>query len=242
MDCQFRSAAFGGFNRQDVMEYLERTAREHGGAVRALQEQLDAARQESAGLTARLEQAEARARELESALEQESAGRTAAEEQARSLLQEREERAARLAQEQEELRRQLARTRSERDGLRRQVERLEPDALAYAAVKERSAGVELDAHRRAQGIMDEADRQARALRQQTDQWLSRVGREYGGLRTQMDAAMAAAAGELDKVRRLLEGVSQTLAQQDGALDALSKAYTENSQPRVPAPMPLDETE
>lgn len=242
MDCQFRNAAFGGFNRQDVMEYLERTAREHGDAVRSLQDSLSAARQEGSALTDQLEQAEARGRELEVKLERSRAECIAAQKQAQSQAQELEERTGRLEQEKEELRLLLAQAEAERDKLCRQVEQLEPDALAYAAVKERSAGIELDAHRRAQGIVDEAGRQAKALHQQTDQWLGRVGQKYGDLRGQMDAAMTAAAGELDKVRQLLEGVSQSLAQQDAALDELTKSYTESSQPRVPAPMPLNEAE
>ena len=55
----------------------------------------------------------------------------------------------------------LEESRREAEALREQVARLEPDAAAYAAVKDRSAGVELEAHRRAQGVLDQANSQAR---------------------------------------------------------------------------------
>ena len=41
MDNQFRNAAFGGFNRQDVMDYLERTAKEHSEELAQLRARLD---------------------------------------------------------------------------------------------------------------------------------------------------------------------------------------------------------
>ena len=36
MDHPFRSAAFGGFNRQDVLDYLEKTSAENGLRQREL--------------------------------------------------------------------------------------------------------------------------------------------------------------------------------------------------------------
>ena len=53
MDNQFRNAAFGGFNRQDVMEYLERTAREHSEELAQLRARLDEAQNQCNALAAR---------------------------------------------------------------------------------------------------------------------------------------------------------------------------------------------
>ena len=53
MDHPFRSAAFGGFNRQDVLDYLEKTSAENGLRQRELQEKLEAAQEECRQLTAR---------------------------------------------------------------------------------------------------------------------------------------------------------------------------------------------
>ena len=230
MDSQFRTAAFGGFHRQDVMDYLERSAKEQREALQALQEKIDQLQKEKDEVSARLEESQTRTRvltqecdECRREREREHSGRLAAEEKA------------------EGLERRLALSEAEGAELRDRVAKLEPDAAAYAAVKERSAGIELEAHRRAQGVLDEAQEQARQLHQKMEQWLGRVGREYDQLCTQVDATVSHAAGELDKVRQSLDRISQAMAQQDGALDGLTQAYSQLDSTKVPAPVPLDET-
>jgi chromosome segregation ATPase len=131
-------------------------------------------------------------------------------------------------------------SRREAEALREQVARLEPDAAAYAAVKDRSAGVELEAHRRAQGVLDQANSQARHLRQQMEQWMTRVGREYDALRTEVEATISHAADQLDKAGKCLEQVSALLSDQDVALEELSRAYDSTAPDKVPAPVPLEE--
>ena len=138
------------------------------------------------------------------------------------------------------LRRQLEESRREAEALREQVARLEPDAAAYAAVKDRSAGVELEAHRRAQGVLDQANSQARHLRQQMEQWMTRVGREYDALRTEVEATISHAVDQLDKAGKCLEQVSALLSDQDVALEELSRAYDSTAPDKVPAPVPLEE--
>ena len=46
MDHQFRTAAFGGFNRQDVLDYLASSALANQQQLQAVQEQLDQSRKE----------------------------------------------------------------------------------------------------------------------------------------------------------------------------------------------------
>jgi len=231
MDNQFRSVAFGGFNRHDVMEYLERTAGEYAQSLQNLQGQLFKTEQERDELAARLDEAQA---EMEETAEQ-------AAESAQALEQERQ--ARKKAEEQVQALQSRADTlEAERQRLQEEADRLRPDAEAYAAVKERSAGIELDAHRRAQGVLDQADEQARQLRGQMDQWLSRVRREYDQLCSQVDATVAHAAGELEKVRSSLERITDGLESQAGAMDTLVEAYNATDPQRVPAPVPLDEEE
>ena len=67
-----------------------------------------------------------------------------------------------------------------------------------------------------------------------------MSREYDQLCSQVDATVSHAAGELDKARQSLERISQTMAQQDGALDELKRAYGQQGGAKVPAPVPLDE--
>lgn len=227
MDSQFRNAAFGGFNRQDVMEYLERTSKEHNEALAQLRSQLEQVQQEMSEQNAKQELLQGQVQRLTEArdaavqeTEQEKSARLDAEQQ----VQERE---ARLARLENELR-----------ILRGTVEQLKPDAEAYAAVKERTAGVELEAHRRAQKIVDEAREEAARMHRQMEQWLGRFGREYEELCGQVDATVAHAAGELDKVRMSLDRISQCVGHQEEALVGMARVM-EQDPAKVPAPLPLD---
>ena len=174
MDHQFRNAVFGGFNRQDVLDYLETLARENAQKRQELEQSIGRAEGERDELRAQKQALEEQKRALEGEKEEllRSVQRSQSELAAlRTQLGEREQTARQTQQALEESRR-------EAEALREQVARLEPDAAAYAAVKDRSAGVELEAHRRAQGVLDQANSQARHLRQQMEQWMTRVGREY----------------------------------------------------------------
>ena len=201
MDHQFRNAVFGGFNRQDVLDYLETLARENAQKRQELEQSIGRAEGERDELCAQKQALEQTARQTQQALEE---------------------------------------SRREAEALREQVARLEPDAAAYAAVKDRSAGVELEAHRRAQGVLDQANSQARHLRQQMEQWMTRVGREYDALRTEVEATISHAADQLDKAGKCLEQVSALLSDQDVALEELSRAYDSTAPDKVPAPVPLEE--
>lgn len=198
MDNRFRSAAFGGFNRQDVMDYLERAAKEHEQQMEELRAQLEQAQQEMAQLRSQLTQAQEQAQQTRAELERNTTDRQNAQEQS-SLL----------AQTQEELVR-----------LRGQVARLEPDAVAYSAIKERTAGIELEAHRRAQAIVDEAQAQVEQLRREQSQWLERVERDYYDLRAQVGTTVTQAASELERVRQGLDNISLCMNNQHSALDRL----------------------
>ena len=81
---------------------------------------------------------------------------------------------------------------------------------AYTAVKERAAGVELEAHCRAQNVLNEADGQARELRRGMEQWLGRVQLEYDALRSEVESTVSHAADQLEKAGKCLEQVNACL--------------------------------
>ena len=229
MDHPFRSAVVGGFNRQDVLNFLEEQARQASQSQQKLQGELDALRQERGDLSGQLDQVR---QELE------VSGQEAAE------LKDRLERSGReLADSQkrsETLARELEEARKERDALRREVEALRPDAQAYAELKECTAGVELEAHRRAKAIQEKAEGDVQKVRRQTEQWLQKVGREYDALRGQVESTVAQAAGELEKVGAGLEQINALMDSQGEALEDVRRAYDATDLNRIEAPMPLDE--
>ena len=216
MDHQFRNAALGGFHKQDVLDYLELTAREH-------KEQTDA-------LQAQLEQLQARC----ASLEEQSALANHQQEEKSALADRLQEENTQLKVTVTQLQQQLAasqnesellRARAEQDAhscrqLQQQIDKLGPDAAAYAAVKERTAGVELEAHRRAQAIVDEAQVQAEQVRRELGQWLERVERDYYDLRAQVGTTVTQAASELERVRLGLDNITLCMNNQHSALDRL----------------------
>ena len=174
MDHPFRSAALGGFNKQDVLSFLEEQAKQSAKAQQTLQGRLEAAerqsetlRQEGEELRQQLEEAR---REVETARQSRDSLHVQLEQVNQELSASREQ----LSQAAKE----LEQARRERDEARSQLEELRPDAQAYVQLKERTAGVELEAHRRAQAIQEKAESDAQRTRRQVNQWFQRLGREY----------------------------------------------------------------
>jgi chromosome segregation ATPase len=223
---QFRGSAFGGFNRQDVMDYIERAAKEHSEQVENLQQALAAAEESRGELEAKLaeaDQREARCTGENGELRQNLSEKTAALEAARADL---ERKSSALVRAEESL-----------ALLRDQVKELAPAAESYRQIKERTATIELEAHRRAQAILDDANAQSREKREEVEGWLRRVQSAYDRLRTDLDATLCHTAGELERVCRAMDGLSTAFAQQDEELKGLSERCRE---PKAPEPIPLKE--
>ena len=215
MDHPFRSAVFGGFNRQDVLTYLENTAKESAQRQAELEKKLDEAQTLSSQQDAQLsEQAEQLAR-----LRQENQELQSQLDQANQALSSSQTQCSQHSGDLEAARREL-------EELKERAASLEPDAAAYAAVKDRTAGIELDAHRRAQAIQDQAEEQVRRLRVQTEQWLRELGLAYDALRSEVESTVSHAADKLDKANKALGQVSDLLEQQNTAWERFSRSYGE----------------
>ena len=142
MENTFRRAVFGGFNRQDVTEYISRTAREYS-------ERLEQLEQENMNLRTQLEQKA----DLEQAMER--------------LRGEYENAAQQLAEERT-AREQLRRELEVSSGQAIQLAQLRQEAAEYSGVKEHLADIELEARRRADATLAEAKAQSEALLAETE--------------------------------------------------------------------------
>ena len=236
MDHHFRSAAVGGFNKQDVLTFLEAQAKQSAQAQQELSGRLEEAehqgenlRRERDGLSGQLEETR---RELETARQSRDSLSVQLEQAEQDLSASRKQA--------EQLGREVERLRREREELRRQLETARPDAQAYVELKERTAGVELEAHRRAQAIQEKAERDAQKARRQVEQWLQRVAWEYDALCTQVETTVSHAASELDKAGASLEQLNQLMSGQGDALEGVRRAYDATELGRPEAPMPIDE--
>ena len=224
----FRTAAFGGFQKQDVLNYIESSAKEHREKLEALQGEVEQLRQGREELEKRAQEQEERLSALTAERERLEGALAQREEELRQARADAEEKGARLS----ELEKQTA---EQQEKLRR----AEPAAQAYETLKDRTAGVELEAHRRAQVIENEAQAKAKETLQKLEQWLGKVRAGYDLLRTDLDATIAHAAGELERVGKSLDGFPAEFDERDAELEQLVEECRALSGPKPPQPLPLD---
>lgn len=199
-------AALGGFNRRDVAQYMEKMAKEHREQVEALQAELERTRTEKEALAAELEGLRSHSGDL---ADQEAKVRASLEESTRSL--------AHLRGELQVTQGHLAIAKKQLGDLQGKVSQLEPMAKQYEVLKDRVATVELDAHRKAQDTVSQAQAEAERIRSDTQQWLDGVLEQYGQLRRGMDTLLeqAQALGKAAEQVGTLDKAAQGLREQGG---------------------------
>lgn len=213
---QFRTATFGGFQKQDVQDYLEKSAREHTEKLNTLQRELSDER------TARAEDQEAY-----EGLKMAADAVKAENERLHATLAQREEELTRLRDKCETLESQLA-------GVQVELERLGPAAASYESIKSRTASIELEAHGRAQVIEEEARAKAQKTRAELMEWFDKMQNAYIRLRADMDQTMSQMIQELQLASSRIEGVADGFSDYDAALNAL-RSQAAAMEPRMPQP-------
>lgn len=220
---RFRTAAFG-FNRQDVMNYIEAVHRDYAAQLQSIKGEL----------------------------EQERGHRTDLEEQgslASSEAQAAEKAAQRSQQELEEARELLAETQRERDSLRLQLQavqqdlaalqeaadRMAPAARAYEALKDKAAGIELDAHKRAQVIVKAGEEEAAQTRRKVAQWLRQAQSSYARLCGDVSATLGHATAEMERTAKSLDAVSSELNEHGERLADITEEAESQAAPSTQAP-------
>lgn len=198
---KFRGA-LNGFNRRDVLQYVEQLSENHRKETDRLQRELSRSEEERQALERTL-----------TGLETEKGTAAAGEARVRASLEESTAALARLRGELSETEVKLQAARNDLERCRREVAELEPLARNYQELKDRVATVELDAHRKAQATVDEARAQAAQIRETTDRWLEQVLAQYGTVRTAVDALFRSA--------QTLSGLEQLMQQADQQAEQLS---------------------
>lgn len=127
MNANFKTRVFGGFDREDVISFIEKTSLEHQKRVSALEE-------ENKRLSDRCGAAEAEVQALR--------------EQSRAELA--------AAAELEELKRKFAALTAENEQLRGENEQLRGPAEEYRRMKDHIADIEISAHRRTEEFRAQA--------------------------------------------------------------------------------------
>ncbi|MDE6107422.1 MAG: hypothetical protein K2F83_01950 [Oscillospiraceae bacterium] len=218
---QFRTAAVGGFQKQDVQAYLEKSAKEHQEQLAQLKKELS-------------EERSARAEDMEAFDGLKSAAEAVKEENARlsAALQAREEELAQLQARCEALENQLT-------GSQVELERLGPAAASYEAIKNRTASIELEAHGRAQVIEEEARKKAQKTREELLEWVDKMQNAYIRVRADMDDTVGRVVQELQLSGSRIESVVESFSDYDAALNAL-RGQVAGMEPKLPQPFRAEE--
>ena len=138
MDASFKTCLFGGFDREDVVKFIEKTAAEN-------QEQLETLEAELNALPAQRDEAAAENEALRGLTEEDAC----------------------LREENARLREQLAQAQASAEALRQEAEALRGPAAEYQSLKEHVADIEISAHRRTEEFRAKAmERLAQCIAQQ----------------------------------------------------------------------------
>lgn len=194
----FKSVAFGGFDKQDVIGYIERAAREHETAAAAWESE----KQQLSGRVSSLEAAKAALETQAGEVREQLAAAQAELGQIRSELQSARE-------ENETLQGRCA----ELDHLRAETESLRPDAESYRQFRTRIGEIECDAQRRS------AELEAATVAK-LEQITAAFRAQYQQLMTTFDATAGHVTGELRKVEVNLTQLPRAMDQSGAELKAL----------------------
>lgn len=213
MTFQFRTSAVGGFQKKDVLEYIEQSNRTHSEALEALKRSLVQEEKAKDALAEQLTQAEEK-------VDQEALHK----EELTRLSEGYETQVSQLTAQVEDLQQRLATLTQEKTTLSQEnaalIERLkvcEVQAQCYETIKERTAGMELEALRRAQVLENDAQTRVDEIWAQLEAHVQLVEQRYQALRTKLSAITAQATTNVDQTRDVLVGISSEFECEDNTI-------------------------
>ena len=190
-----KSVAFGGFDKQDVIQYIEKSAQEAAAVQKKLQEENETLREQLSAATKELS-------ELRSQME---------------LLKSRQEQLQEALRKEEETRQTLEVLKpleTEVDALRAENEALRPDAEAYAQFRESLGAIECEARKRAADLEESTLLQ---LRKTVDMFRA----QYQELMSTFESTAAHVNSELRKVEVNLSQLPRAMDQSGNELNQLA---------------------
>jgi chromosome segregation ATPase len=226
---RFRTVAFGGFHKQDVLDYITSTNKEQQDQTAALKQQAESALQERETLAEKAESAEAARKKCAEECERLSA-----------TLTERTTELERVQRELTALKAEHEKAAARLEEIEARLPTLEADAQAYAELKDHTATIELEARRKAQETEDQARDRAAKIRSELESWLRRVQGSYQRLRTDVNATVTHLTGELERSHKAMEEVAPAFQQHDQSLAQLLERERAEVGPKAPEPLPLEE--
>ena len=140
----FKSVTFGGFDKQDVIRYIENSAREHKDELARLQNEIESLRQDNDALNAQNTELASKCNELEVEVKTLESGKQEQQDAYTQLLQTSAAQAAEL----EPLRAAAA----ELETLKAEAQAFRAEAESYRQFRNRIGDIECDARKRAAAL------------------------------------------------------------------------------------------
>lgn len=195
METSFKTCVFGGFDREDVISYIRKTAEESQKKLEALMEETERLRVRCETAESELSALRARSAELEQQLA-----------------------------DTEILRAEAERLRTEEETLRRENETLRGPAAQYQSLKDHIADIEISAHRRTEEFRAQAIAELREMIVRQETWCAQAQAQYQQLSEQFAqklelARRTVSAPDLSSFEQMREG----LAALSGSFDEQAEA-------------------
>ncbi|MFG6373010.1 MAG: hypothetical protein K1W04_02510 [Oscillospiraceae bacterium] len=208
---RFRTAAFG-FNRQDVMQYIEAVHKDYAARIKSVKGELEQERDQRSSLEEQGSLASSEAQAAEKAAQR---SKEELEEVRRALLEAQRER--------DSLQLQLQAAQQDLAVLQEAADRMAPAARAYETLKDKAAGIELDAHKRAQVIVKAGEEEAAQTRRKVAQWLRQAQSSYARLCGDVSATLSHATTEMERAAKSLDAVYAELDEHGRRLEDIAVA-------------------
>ena len=198
----FKSVTFGGFAKQDVIDYIEKMARESAAAQ-------DGLRRENEELKAETEALKSQVDGLRSQLE---------------VLNLEHDRLTAALETETARARELEPFKPEAERLAADLERLRPDAVAYAQFRERIGAIECEARKRAADLEESTQMKLKHMVEQFHQ-------QYTQLMSTFNATATHVNSELRKVEVTLTQLPRALDCNETELKELASALEQRQEKR-----------
>ena len=189
----FKSVAFGGFDKQDVVRYLEQSSEKAAAAQRELEAENEMLHRQAADQMEELDRLRVQVEELT---------------EQRDRLREKLETEAAVRADLEPLR------ALEQEAARLTADALKPDAQAYARFRERLGAIECEARKRADDLEEEAAAQTRRT-------VGEFQDRYQRLVSAFESTAGHVNSELRKIEVMLSQLPRALDQTGAELNELA---------------------
>ena len=201
----FKNSLFGGFNRDDVLAYIESFSKQS-------EQEKSALRAENEKIKAQLDELTRANQELTAQKEEALSNLAGMEEELQTVQSE--------AEAQRDIVDGAGRAAAELQAFRAKVAELEEIAELYKKDKNNVASIELMAYRRAQDIEKKAKNHAEKILTGLSEVTNGVVSRYDGLKTDISSGLSHAIKEIDAIRAQMQDIGRLFEESNAKLEEL----------------------